>query len=91
MDKFIESQLTLTEEKEPTGGHIHPKQKLLNLVENTPLISWNFYESDHFYNVEILLAAEVSLKGLMYRMPEGVMFHINGHTRHFEFFIDKDS
>ena len=69
---------------------IHPKQLLLNFVESEGGVVWQFYETGYFYNIAVLLASEVALSGLLYRMPKGVMYHINSATEHFEFFIDKD-
>lgn len=65
------------------------KQTLINFIEIEPMITFNYYESDDFHNVEILFASEVALTHMINRMPEGVMFHVNAQSSHFEFFIDK--
>lgn len=71
-------------------GFVPTKQILINFIEIEPMIAFNYYESDDFHNVEILFASEVALTHMINRIPEGVMFHVNAKSNHFEFFIDKE-
>lgn len=69
--------------------NIHPKQQLLNFVEVREYIKFRFYESEYFYNVEILMATEFAIKSILEDLPKHIMCHINASSNRFELFIDK--
>ena len=85
---------TLTERKYIRHDLIaHPKQLLKNYVEqfDKKYLHWHFYESDGYYNVEILGGTtEFMIREIVTSIPAYLMMHINPITNRLEFFIDKD-
>lgn len=72
-------------------GLVSPKQILLNFFESfgKNYISYNFYESDHFYVVALTGAEGFVLDELLSSRPKHINHQVNFATGHLEYFIEK--